>query len=89
MHLVCYRSKINRTSLEFGNVPRLGVPRLPPRGGLGTRKISGTSAKLFLGPMRLEVDNLECRAEKSRVRCQKFRVPCRFFCAGKWGFNRT
>ena len=38
-----------------------------------------TSAKLFLVSIRLHVDNWECRAQNSPVRCQKFGVPCRFF----------
>ena len=29
----------------------------------------------------------ECHADKLPVWCQKFRVPCRFFCACKWGFS--
>ena len=38
-----------------------------------------TSAKLFLVPIRLHVNNWECRAQNSPVRCQKFGVPCRYF----------
>ena len=75
----------------FGTMPRLPVPRLPPGGrltpsgrlppggSLGTRKILSTGATLHLGPIRLHVENWECRALKSSARCKKFGVPCRFF----------
>ena len=55
------------------------MPRLPPGGSLGTPKILSTGATLHLGPIRLHVENWECRALKSSARCQKFGVPCRFF----------
>ena len=58
---------------------RLPVPRLPPGGSLGTRKILSTGATLHVGPIRLHVENWECRTLKSSARCQKFGVPCRFF----------
>ena len=49
---------------------------------IGTaRQILGTGATLHLGPIRLHVENWECRALKSSARCQKFGVPCRFFLA--------
>ena len=63
----------------FGTVPCLPVPRLPPRGSLGTPKILSTGATLHLGPISLHVENWECRALKSSARCQKYGVPCRFF----------
>ena len=65
----------------FGTVPHLPVPRLPPGGSLGTPKVLSTGAKLRLGPIRLHVENWECHALKSSVRCQKFGVPCGFFLA--------
>ena len=55
-------------------MPRLPVPRLPPGGSLGTPKILSTGATLHLGPIRLEVENWECRAD--------------FFSACKWGLNK-
>ena len=69
----------------FGTVPRLPVPSLPPGVSLGTPKILSTGATLHLGPIRLHVENWECRALKSSAQCQKFGVPCRFFSACKWG----
>ena len=69
-------------------MPRLRVPRLPPRGSLGTPKILSSGATLYLGPLRLHVENWECRALKSSARCQKFGVLCRFFSACKWGSNK-
>ena len=71
----------------FGTVPRLPVPRLPPRGSLGTPKILSTGATLDLGPICLHVENWEGRTLKSSARCQKFGVPCWFFSACKWGFR--
>ena len=41
----------------------------------GTPKILITGATLHLGPIRLHVENWECRALKSLARCQKFGVP--------------
>ena len=79
--------KISTARQIFGTVPRLPVPRLPPRGSLGTPKILSTGATLHLGPIRLHVENWECRAFKSAARRQKFGVPCRFFSASKWGFG--
>ena len=73
------------TNEFFVTVPRLPVPRLLPRGSLGTPKILGTGATLHLGPIRLHVENLERRAKKWSARCQKCAVPCRFFSACKWG----
>ena len=52
----------------FGTVPRLPVPRLPPGGSLGTPKSLSTGATLHLGPIRLHVENWECRALKSSAR---------------------
>ena len=68
-------------------MPRLPVPRLPPGGSLGTPNILGTGATFHLGPLRLHVEHLECRAQKWSARCQKCAVPCRFFSACKWGLN--
>ena len=45
------------TNKFFGTVPRLPVSRLPPAGSLGTGKISGTGAPLFLGKSCLHVEN--------------------------------
>ena len=45
------------TNKFFGMVPRLPVLRLPPGGSLGTGKISGTGAILFLGALCLHVEN--------------------------------
>ena len=45
------------TNKCFGTVPRLSVPRLPPGGNLGTVKISGTGAILYLGTLCLHVEN--------------------------------
>ena len=42
-------------------------------------KILSTGATLHLGPIRLHVENWECRALKSSARCQKFGAPSRFF----------
>ena len=64
---------------------RLPVPRLPPGGSLCTPIIMSFGATLHLGPIRLHVENWECSALKSSVRCQKFGVPCPFFSACKWG----
>ena len=50
---------------------RLPVPRLPPGGSLGTPKILSTGATLHVGPIRLHVENWECRTLKSSARCQK------------------
>ena len=55
------------------------APRLPPGGSLDTPEILSTGATLHVGPIRLHVENWECRALKSSARCQKFGVPCRFF----------
>ena len=44
-------------------MPRLHVPGLPPGVSLGTPKILSTGATLLLGPIRLHVENWECRAE--------------------------
>ena len=71
--------KFGTASQIFGTAPRLPVPRLPPGGSLGTPKILSTGATLHVGPIRLHVENWECRALKSSARCQKFGVPCRFF----------
>ena len=75
------------TNVNLGTVPRLPGPRLPPGGSLGTPNILGTGATFHLGPLRLHVENLKCRAQKWSVRCQKCAVPCRFFCACKWGLS--
>ena len=71
----------------FGTVRHLPVPRPPPGGSLGTPKILSTGATLHLGPIRLHVENCECRAFKSSARCQKFGLPCRFFSACKRGLR--
>ena len=52
---------------------RLPVPRLPLGGSLGTPKFLSTGATLHLGPIRLHVENLACRAD--------------FFSACEWGFS--
>ena len=39
-----------------------------PGGSLGTPKILSTGATLHLGPIRLPVENWECRALKSSAR---------------------
>ena len=70
--------KIGTARQIFGTVPRLPLPRLPPGGSLGTPKIMSTGATLHLRPIRLHVENWECRALKSSAQCQKFGVPCRF-----------
>ena len=77
------------TAQIVGTVPRLPVPILPPGGSLGIPKILSTGATLHLVPIRLLVENWECRALKSSARCQKFGVPCRFFLARacKWRFR--
>ena len=59
------------TNVNLGTMPRLTVPRLPPRGSLGTPNILGTGATFQLGPLRLHVENLECRAQKWSARGQK------------------
>ena len=66
------------TNVNLGMVPRLPVPRLPPGGSLGTPNILGTGAAYHLGPLRLHVENLECRAQKWSAQCQKCAMPCRF-----------
>ena len=54
---------------------------------LFSSKVLSTGATLHLGPIRLHVENWECRALKSSARCQKFGVPCRFFfSACKWDY---
>ena len=63
------------TNVNLGTVPRLPVPRLPPGGSPGTPNILGTGATFHLEPLRLRVENLECRAQKWSVRCQKCAVP--------------
>jgi len=60
--------KIGTARQIFGTVPRLPVPRLPPGGSLGNPKILSTGATLHLGPIRLHVENWECRALKSSAR---------------------
>ena len=50
-------------------------------------KILSTGVTLHLGPIRLHVENWECRALKSSAWCQKFGVPRRFFSAYKWGLG--
>ena len=69
--------KIGTARQIFGTVPRLPVPRLPPGGlpprlppggSLGTPKILSTGATLHVGPIRLHVENWECRALKSSAR---------------------
>ena len=72
---------------SFGTVPRLPVQRLPPGGSLDTPKILSTGATLHLGPIRLHVENRECRALKSLARCQKFEYRADFFSACKWGLK--
>ena len=58
------------------------MPRLPSEGSLATPKILSAGATLHVGPIRLQVENWECRALKSSARWQFF-----FFSACKWGFN--
>ncbi len=53
----------------------LPVQRLPPEGSLGTPKKLGTGATFFLGPVRLHVDNWECRAQNCRHGAKN--LPCR------------
>ena len=72
------------TRAKKSATPRLPVPRLLPGGSLGTPKILSTGATFHLRPIRLYVENWECRALKSSARCQKFGVPCRFFSACEW-----
>ena len=76
--------KIGTTRQIVGTVPRLPVPRLPPGGGLGPPKILSTGATLHLGPIRLHVENWECRVLKSSAGCQKFECRADFFSACKW-----
>ena len=75
------------TNVNLGTVPRLPVPRLPHGGSPGTPNILGTGATFHLGPLRLHVENLECRAQNWSARCQKCAMWCQFFNACKWGFN--
>ena len=70
------------TNKFFRTVPRIPAPRLPPRGSLGTGKIFGTVAVLFLGTLCLHVENWECRAKKLRAPCRNFGVQCP--CAREW-----
>ena len=79
MYVCTHAKKIGTARLIFGTVSRSPVPRLPPRGSLGTPKTLSTGATLHLGPIRLHVENWECRALKWSARCQKFSVPCQFF----------
>ena len=65
----------------------LVYPRLPPEDGLGTGKISSTSAVLCLGTLRLHVENWDWRVKKLRAPYRNFRVPCPFFSACKWGYR--
>ena len=51
------RAKNRHGTPNFGTVPRLPVPRLPPGGSLGTPKILSSGATLNLGPIRLHVEN--------------------------------
>ena len=78
------RESVN-TNINLGTVPRLPMPRLAPRGCLGTPDILGTGATFHLGQLHLHVENLECRAQKWSARCQKCAMPCRFFSVCKWG----
>ena len=73
----------------FGTVPRLPLLRLPPRGSLSTPKILSTGATLHVGPIRLHVENWECRALKSSARWQKLGCRADFFSACKWGLRRA
>ena len=52
-----------------------------------TPKILSTGATLHLGPIRLHVENCECRAFKSSAQCQKFGLPCRLFSACRRGLR--
>ena len=51
----------------------------PCRDYLREVKFWALGATLHLGPIRLYVENWECRTLKSSARCQKFCVLCRFF----------
>ena len=79
--------KISTARQISGTVRRLPVPRPPPGGSLGTPKILSTGATLHLGPIRLHVENCECRAFKSSAQCQKFGLPCRLFSACRRGLR--
>ena len=94
VEVICFRqpivgskeldSRTPFTRAKKSATPRLPVPRLLPGGSLGTPKILSTGATFHLRPIRLYVENWECRALKSSARCQKFGVPCRFFSACEW-----
>ena len=65
---------------------------LPPGGSLGIPKILSTGATSHLVPIRLLVENWECRALKSSARCQKFgvhAVPIFLARACKWRFRSS
>ena len=47
------------------------MPRLAPGRSLGTPKILSAGATLHVGPIRLQVENWECRALKLSAWCQK------------------
>ena len=65
--------KIGMARRIFGTVPRLPVLGLPPGDSLDTPKILSTGATLHVGPIRLNVEDWECRAD--------------FFSACKWGLR--
>ena len=62
-------------------MPHLPVPRLPPGGSLGI------GATLHVGPIRLHIENLECRALKSSHGAKNLACSADFFSACKWGFS--
>ena len=79
------RAKKNRHGTpNFWHRASFTLAETTPDGSLGTPKILSTGATLHLGPIRLHVENWECRALKSSAQCQKFGVPCDFFSACKW-----
>ena len=67
-------------------------PRLPPGGSLGrlslgTPKILSTGATLHFEPIRLHVENLECRALNLRHGAKNLVCHVDFFSTCKWGLN--
>ena len=58
---------------------RHGTPNFWLSASFTSPKILSTGATLHVGPIRLHVENWECRSLKSSAQCQKFGVPCRFF----------
>ena len=77
MYVCTHAKKIGTARLIFGTVPRLPVPRLPLGGSLGTPKSLSTGATLHLGPIRLHVENWECRALKWSACRANFSSACK------------